>query len=202
MRYLMELGSPNSMYYTVFCCSHIIIAFFIFMVNSKYIVFILIRQQCACRDPPYLIFQILDLSLTLFSLFFELFIIFYRDVPDHIWAIFHGVSLISMVSGFIAICVGLEGHWGSRDNPIAILVFGCRVLLILGVTIARFIISIREFTKKEEPTLQELMDLFQIVPVVMYTIGIFLTLRLFSYTTGRYRGYHDVDDDLRLEIRR
>ncbi|CAL2028204.1 unnamed protein product [Caenorhabditis brenneri] len=166
MRYLMELGSPNSMYYTVFCCSHIIIAFFIFMI--------------------------LDLSLTLFSLFFELFIIFYRDVPDHIWAIFHGVSLISMVSGFIAIC----------DNPIAILVFGCRVLLILGVTIARFIISIREFTRKEEPTLQELMDLFQIVPVVMYTIGIFLTLRLFSYTTGRYRGYHDVDDDLRLEIRR
>ncbi|KAF1771711.1 hypothetical protein GCK72_003538 [Caenorhabditis remanei] len=118
MRNLVELGSPNSVYYTVFCCSHVIIAFFIFMI--------------------------LDLTLTLFSLFFELFVIFYRDVPDQIWAIFHGASLITMVSGFFAIC----------DNPTAIIFFGCRVSLILAVTIARFI------------------------------------------------GYHDVDEDLRLEVRR
>lgn len=166
MRNLVELGSPDSYYYTVFCCSHVIIAFIIFMI--------------------------LDLTLTLFSLFFELFVIFYRDVPDQIWAIFHGVSLMTMVSGFFAIC----------DNPTAIIFFGCRVSLILAVTIARFIISINEFTSREELTLQELLSLFQMIPVVVYTIGLFLVIRLFSFSTGRYRGYHDVDDDLRLEVRR
>ncbi|EFO95830.1 CRE-SPE-38 protein [Caenorhabditis remanei] len=180
MRNLVELGSPSSVYYTVFCCSHVIIAFFIFMI--------------------------LDLTLTLFSLFFELFVIFYRDVPDQIWAIFHGASLITMVSGFFAICVG-QNIWKFvmeklQDNPSAIIFFGCRVSLILAVTIARFIISINEFKSREEPTLQELLSLFQIIPVVIYTIGLFLVIRLFSFSTGRYRGYHDVDEDLRLEVRR
>ncbi|UMM15121.1 hypothetical protein L5515_002677 [Caenorhabditis briggsae] len=166
MRYLIELGSPNSIYYTVFCCSHIIIAFAIFMI--------------------------LDMTLQLFSLFFELFVIFYRDVPDQIWAIFHGISLVSMVSGFFAIF----------DSPPAIIFFACRVVLILCVTIARFIISIQEFSSSEEPTLQELSNLFQIIPVILYTIGAFLSIKLFSFFTGRYRGYYDVDEDLRLEIKR
>ncbi|CAP27917.2 Protein CBG08010 [Caenorhabditis briggsae] len=138
MRYLIELGSPNSIYYTVFCCSHIIIAFAIFMI--------------------------LDMTLQLFSLFFELFVIF--------------------------------------DSPPAIIFFACRVVLILCVTIARFIISIQEFSSSEEPTLQELSNLFQIIPVILYTIGAFLSIKLFSFFTGRYRGYYDVDEDLRLEIKR
>lgn len=60
----------------------------------------------------------------------------------------------------------------------------------------------RDFTSKEEPTLSELLNLFQIVIVIMYTIGIFLVIRLFTYSAGRYRGYYDVDDDLKDEIRK
>ncbi|CAO4363479.1 unnamed protein product [Caenorhabditis nigoni] len=136
--------------------------------------------------------MILDMTLQLFSLFFELFVIFYRDVPDQIWAIFHGISLVSMVSGFFAIF----------DSPPAIIFFACRVVLILCVTIARFIISIQEFSSSEEPALQELLSLFQIIPVILYTIGAFLSIKLFSFFTGRYRGYNDVDEELRLEIKR
>ncbi|CAA21717.2 uncharacterized protein CELE_Y52B11A.1 [Caenorhabditis elegans] len=162
----MELGSPNDANYTVFCCSHVVLAFAIFMI--------------------------LDFTLTLFSFGLELFLIFFHDTFDQFWAIFHGISLVTSISAVLAIC----------DNPVAIIVYGCRVMLILGFVTTRFIISMRDFTSKEEPTLSELLNLFQIVIVIMYTIGIFLVIRLFTYSAGRYRGYYDVDDDLKDEIRK
>uniref|UniRef100_A0A8R1I9Y5 Uncharacterized protein n=1 Tax=Caenorhabditis japonica TaxID=281687 RepID=A0A8R1I9Y5_CAEJA len=57
-------------------------------------------------------------------------------------------------------------------------------------------------TPDASANLPELVNLFQIIPLVVYTIGIFLVLRLFSYSTGRYRGYYDVDLELRREVKR
>ncbi|CAI2293976.1 unnamed protein product [Caenorhabditis sp. 36 PRJEB53466] len=166
MRYLVELGSPESAYHTLFCCSHIIIASFIFLI--------------------------IDATLTLWLFLFELFVTNYQGIPDQVWVVFHAISLISIASGGMALC----------DWPSAVIVYGCRISLILGITIVRFIISIREFSSSDEPTLSELANLFQIIPVVVYTVGVFLIMRLFSYSTGRYRGYYDVDLELRQEVKR
>ncbi|CAB3408676.1 unnamed protein product [Caenorhabditis bovis] len=61
-------------------------------------------------------------------------------------------------------------------------------------------ITVHQFLATEAPGAEEAVFLFLIIPVFIYSTGIFVAMRMFTYATTRYRGFYDVDEGLREEL--
>ncbi|CAI5437751.1 unnamed protein product [Caenorhabditis angaria] len=145
---------------------------------------------CSHVIIAYWSFLMFDLTVTVCSIGMESLATYVFEIEHDIWVYFHIVSTIFWVFGFLG---GLE--WVR-----CLTVYAMRLGLVMMISAGRLVGTFDKFSKKAH--IKDIVFLYLPIPIFTYFIGIIITFRMCSFSSNRYSGYYDVDDELRLELQK